>query len=92
MSRRNYRVEWQETIGNHAIHLYIAQVTVESNITLKVEGTLMKQLDELKLKYIISLLENMEYGSLNITVHAGEITQIDKTEKKRFTLAKINKS
>ena len=45
----------------------------------------MGSIDELKLKYIISSLKDLEfYGSLNTTVHEGEITQIDVTEKKRF--------
>ncbi|MFS0645779.1 YezD family protein [Siminovitchia sp. 179-K 8D1 HS] len=33
---------------------------------------------------IVSALKKIEYGSLVITVHDGEITQIDATEKKRY--------
>ncbi|MED4401386.1 YezD family protein [Metabacillus fastidiosus] len=51
----------------------------------------MQTVDELKLNYIVSALKNLEYGSLIITVHEGQITQIDKTEKKRFSLAKTAK-
>lgn len=39
----------------------------------------------IKLKHITSSLENLEYGSIIITVHDGEITQVDTTEKKRFS-------
>ncbi|MBA9025109.1 YezD family protein [Peribacillus huizhouensis] len=51
----------------------------------------MGSIDEIKLKYIISSLKNLEYGSLNITVHEGEITQIDVTDKKRFPILKNQK-
>ncbi|MEH7235614.1 YezD family protein [Bacillus sp. JJ1562] len=48
----------------------------------------MAKLDESKVKHILSTLENLEFGSIVITVHNGEITQIDATEKKRFSLQK----
>ncbi|WP_258000314.1 YezD family protein [Bacillus sp. Marseille-P3661] len=48
----------------------------------------MNSLDETKVNHILSTLKGIEYGSLVITVHNGEITQIDVTEKKRFTLKK----
>ncbi|MCC3357869.1 YezD family protein [Bacillus sp. REN16] len=48
----------------------------------------MAALDEAKVKHILSTLENLEFGSIVITVHNGEITQIDATEKRRFTLQK----
>ncbi|MFJ8245003.1 YezD family protein [Peribacillus asahii] len=51
----------------------------------------MNKVDDLKLDYIISELKNLDYGSLVITVHEGEITQIDTTEKKRFSLTKSSK-
>ena len=52
----------------------------------------MKQkVDELKLDYIISELKKLDYGSLVITVHDGDITQIDITEKRRFSLTARNK-
>ena len=51
----------------------------------------MQKIDDLKLDYIISELKKLNYGSLVITVHDGDITQIDITEKKRFSLAKSNK-
>ncbi|THE12472.1 DUF2292 domain-containing protein [Bacillus timonensis] len=48
----------------------------------------MAKLDESKVNHILSTLENLEFGSVVITVHNGEITQIDATEKKRFSLQK----
>ncbi|WP_200868689.1 YezD family protein [Bacillus cihuensis] len=51
----------------------------------------MGSIDEIKLKYIVSSLKNLEFGSLNITVHEGEITQIDVTDKKRFPILKNQK-
>ncbi|WP_409305103.1 DUF2292 domain-containing protein [Peribacillus sp. SCS-155] len=48
----------------------------------------MKRIDEQKINQIISSLQNIEYGSVLITVHAGEITQIDTTEKIRYQLVK----
>lgn len=47
----------------------------------------MGNIDE-KIKDIVSTLRALEYGSLVITVHDGEIIQIDTTEKKRYTLNK----
>ncbi|UOR12125.1 YezD family protein [Halobacillus amylolyticus] len=48
----------------------------------------MKSTLEKKINDIVSALENIEYGSVAITVHDGEITQIDYTEKKRYPLNK----
>lgn len=48
--------------------------------------------DEQKWQYIFSLLEKLDYGSILITVHAGEITQVDVTEKRRFPLQKLPKT
>ena len=31
------------------------------------------------------ILKNLQYGSIVITIHDGEVTQIDTTEKKRFS-------
>jgi hypothetical protein len=44
----------------------------------------MAVVDKEKFEYILSLLKKLEYGSLVITVHAGHITQIDRTVKNRF--------
>ncbi|AZV60790.1 MULTISPECIES: YezD family protein [Peribacillus] len=48
----------------------------------------MEKKEELKIRHIISSLEDLQYGSVLITVHDGEITQVDTTEKKRFPLVK----
>lgn len=41
-----------------------------------------------KLKHISLTLKKLEFGSVVITVHNGEITQVDTTEKKRFAINK----
>lgn len=51
-------------------------------------GLPMGKLEEQQLQYILSSLQNIQYGSVVITVHNGEITQVDTTEKKRFPLLK----
>lgn len=48
----------------------------------------MATVDQAKANYILSTLKGMEYGSVVITVHDGNITQIDKTEKTRFAQKK----
>ncbi|MCT1902568.1 YezD family protein [Oceanobacillus sojae] len=48
----------------------------------------MVKVDDVKLDHILNALEELEYGSVVITVHDGKITQIDTTEKKRFSLVK----
>ncbi|WP_110928707.1 YezD family protein [Bacillus massiliglaciei] len=37
---------------------------------------------------IIHLLETIEYGTVQITVHDSQVTQIEKGEKYRFALKK----
>jgi len=46
---------------------------------------ILSKLDEAQLTYLQDSLQELEYGSIVITVHDGYITQIDTTEKKRFT-------
>lgn len=48
----------------------------------------MAIVDQEKVDYILTLLKNIEYGSVLITVHEGQITQIDSTEKNRFVPVK----
>jgi hypothetical protein len=50
--------------------------------------------NELTIDYIKSELENIDYGSVTITIHDGRITQIDTNEKKRypFTEKSLTKS
>jgi len=47
------------------------------------EGAMAK-VDENKLHYILSTIQELEYGSVSITIHDNEITQVDSTEKRRF--------
>lgn len=44
----------------------------------------MARIDDGKLAYMINKLRELEYGTVTVTVHDGEITQIESTEKKRF--------
>ncbi|MBD8007163.1 YezD family protein [Bacillus norwichensis] len=46
----------------------------------------MAKVDENAVNDIVSALSKLEYGSLVITVHDGEVTQIDTTEKKRYKM------
>jgi hypothetical protein len=39
---------------------------------------------------IADLLEGLEFGTVQITVHDSQITQIDRLEKYRFPLQKKN--
>ena len=48
--------------------------------------TLKKQLDQLVMEKIASLLEGLEFGTVQITVHDSQITQIDRLEKHRLPL------
>lgn len=44
--------------------------------------------NEKQLNLINSLIEDIKYGSINVIIHDGQVTQIDATEKKRFNLLK----
>ena len=44
----------------------------------------MAIIDQVKLDRIIELLEKINFGSLNIVIHEGKITQLDVNEKHRF--------
>ena len=48
----------------------------------------MGKIDDSQINHIVATLKTLEFGSIVITVHDGEITQIDTTEKKRFSLTK----
>ncbi|MDQ0219244.1 DUF2292 domain-containing protein [Peribacillus cavernae] len=50
----------------------------------------MVNLSEEKVQHILSALQKIEYGSLLITIHEGEITQVDSTVKNRFLKPKSN--
>ncbi len=45
---------------------------------------MMADVNELTIDYIKEELNNIDYGSVTITVHDGRITQIDTNEKKRY--------
>ncbi|MNO95720.1 hypothetical protein D3C76_873670 [compost metagenome] len=42
------------------------------------------KVDEVWLGRITELLNDMEFGSLQIVVHEGQIVQMERTERKRF--------
>lgn len=44
------------------------------------------RLDQQVMEKIASLLEGLEFGTVQITVHDSQITQIDRLEKYRFPL------
>lgn len=45
----------------------------------------MSKLSKEQVNHLEKSLRNVDFGSVLITVHNGKITQIDTTEKKRFT-------
>lgn len=42
------------------------------------------KVDEVWLERISELLNGMEFGSVSIVVHEGQIVQIERTERKRY--------
>jgi hypothetical protein len=52
----------------------------------------MATINETKVQQIITALKKINYGSVLITIHDGEITQLDSTEKSRFSKTKSVKS
>lgn len=44
----------------------------------------MAAIDQEKIDYIVGMLQDIKYGSLVITIHEGQVIQVDHTEKKRF--------
>lgn len=46
------------------------------------------QMDQAVLEKVRLLLESLEYGTIQITVHDSQVTQIDKLEKHRLPLQK----
>jgi len=54
---------------------------------MKEEGT-VRQENEFNIRHIEEILNNLEYGSINISVSDGKITQIDtKNNDKPFSVA-----
>ncbi|GIP58637.1 YezD family protein [Paenibacillus woosongensis] len=44
------------------------------------------KVDDVWLDRIAGLLDEMEFGSLNIVVHEGQIVQVERTERKRYEM------
>ncbi|AZS13556.1 YezD family protein [Paenibacillus motobuensis] len=42
------------------------------------------KVDNVWLERIAEMLNEMEFGSLNIVVHEGQIVQLERTERKRY--------
>ena len=77
-----------------SIQSYALQVLDKRTLYLtKNEGEMriLTKLDEEQLGVLKSSIENLEYGSIVITIHDGTITQIDTTEKKRFNKYLLSK-
>jgi len=50
------------------------------------------KVDEIWLERIAELLDDMEFGSLHIVVHEGQIVQMERTERKRFENSSVRLS
>ncbi|HHW35780.1 MAG TPA: YezD family protein [Bacillales bacterium] len=50
--------------------------------------SLHRRIDQQVLEKIIDALEGLEFGTVQITVHDSQVTQIEKNEKHRFQLQK----
>lgn len=48
----------------------------------------MVNLEREKLDHILQLLKSIDYGSISIIVHDGQVTGIESTKKKRFSVEK----
>ncbi|NMD70986.1 DUF2292 domain-containing protein [Bacillus sp. DNRA2] len=46
------------------------------------------RIDQEVIEKLISFLETIEFGTVQITVHDSQVTQIEKGEKYRFALKK----
>lgn len=47
-----------------------------------------RRIDQQVIEKIKSILESLEYGTVQISVHDSQVTQIDKVEKHRLPLLK----
>ncbi|WP_458412104.1 YezD family protein [Schinkia sp. CFF1] len=54
--------------------------------------SLNTRIDKQVIEKIIHTLENLEFGTVQITVHDSQVTQIEKVEKHRFSLQKSKSS
>ena len=53
---------------------------------------LNERIDEQVLEKVKALLESLEYGTIQITVHDSQVTQIEKIEKYRLPMQKSPKN
>ncbi|OCA91782.1 YezD family protein [Pseudobacillus wudalianchiensis] len=51
-----------------------------------------ERIDQQILEKVKSLLESLDYGTVQITVHDSQVTQIDKLEKYRLPLQKSSRN
>nr|WP_082174345.1 YezD family protein [Bacillus sp. FJAT-27231] len=51
-----------------------------------------ERIDQQILEKIKSLLESLDYGTVQITIHDSQVTQIDKLEKYRLPLQKSSRN
>lgn len=54
--------------------------------------TSTRRIDQHVIEKIKSILETLEYGTVQISVHDSQVTQIDKVEKHRLPLLKKNEN
>jgi hypothetical protein len=54
------------------------------------EMTSTRRIDQQVIEKIKLILESLEYGTVQISVHDSQVTQIDKVEKHRLPLLKKN--
>ncbi|MFF2885419.1 YezD family protein [Paenibacillus sp. NPDC057967] len=47
------------------------------------------EVNDVWLKRIIGQVQGLAYGTMQITVHDGQIVQIDRTERSRFDVLKL---
>lgn len=52
------------------------------------EMTSTRRIDQQVIEKIKSILESLEYGTVQISVHDSQVTQIEKVEKHRLPLLK----
>jgi len=44
----------------------------------------VSRLNDEQFEYVLESLHDIAFGTIQITIHEGRVTQIDTTEKKRF--------
>lgn len=50
----------------------------------------MESIRDSQIETILNALQGLEYGTLQIIIHDSQITQIERTEKKRFPLKRTD--